>query len=69
MATLTDDPDFGTKERVLTQGIHLWNMKALSLTIKKLLPMLKFLQTNRQKKRLDNNYIPRIKIMINDEME
>ena len=40
--TLTDDLDLGTKERVLPQEIHMWNMKALSLTTQKLRPMLNF---------------------------
>ena len=29
--TLTDDPDFGTKERALPQAIYMWNMEVLSL--------------------------------------
>ena len=49
---LTDDLDLGTKEQVLSQGIHIQNMKALSLTIQKLLLMLKLFfvdkWTNRQ---------------------
>ena len=30
---LTDDLDLGNKEKVLSQEIHVWNMKAESLTI------------------------------------
>ena len=41
--TLADDHDLDTYEKVLPQGIHTWNMKALSLTIKKLGPRLKIL--------------------------
>ena len=46
--------DIGTKEKVLQQGIHMWNMKAISPTIQKLWPMLNFFcrqkdgQTNKQ---------------------
>ena len=40
--SLTDDSDVGTKDNVLFQGIHTWNMKAVSLTIQKLWPILKF---------------------------
>ena len=32
-STLTDDLDLGTKEKVLRQRIHTWNMKAVSLSI------------------------------------
>ena len=32
--------------KVLSQGIHLWNMKALSLMVHKLWPRLKFLSTD-----------------------
>ena len=49
--TLTDDLDLSNKEKVLPQGIHIRNMKAVSLPIHKLWPMLKFLvckQTNRE---------------------
>ena len=46
--TLTDNLDFDTKERVLPQGIYMWNMKAVSVTTQKLWPMLKFLQTNKR---------------------
>ena len=37
---LTDDLD--TKEKVVPQGIHILNIKAVSLTIQKLWPMKKF---------------------------
>ena len=37
--TLTDDLDFGRKERALLQGIFMWNMKPLSLTIRKWWPI------------------------------
>ena len=30
--TLADDLDIGTKEKVLPQGIHMWNMEASSIT-------------------------------------
>ena len=33
---------FVPKKQVLPQGMHVWNMKALSHTIQKLWPMLKF---------------------------
>ena len=36
------DLDLSTKEKVSLQGIQMWNMKALSLTIQKLWPVLKF---------------------------
>ena len=39
--TLTDDLDFGTKERVLPHGIYILNMKALSLTIQKAMANVK----------------------------
>ena len=43
------DLDLGTIEKILPQEIHMWNMKAISLTIKKLWLMLKYLhrQENR----------------------
>ena len=34
--------NFGTDGKVLSQGIHMWNMKALSLTVQKLWSRLKF---------------------------
>ena len=39
---LTDDLDLGTEEKVLPQGIQMWNMEALSVIIRMLWPMLKF---------------------------
>ena len=46
--TLIDDLDLSIKEKILTQGIHMWNMKAASVTILMIWPMLKvFLLTNR----------------------
>ena len=45
--TLTDDLELGTHEKVLSQDILMWNMKALTLINKKIWPMEKFLrQTN-----------------------
>jgi hypothetical protein len=40
--------NFGTNRKVLLQGTNIWNMKAISLPIQKIGPMLKFLQTDRQ---------------------
>ena len=48
----------GTKEKVLPQGIHIWNMKALSLTIQKLWPMLYFLCRQTEKQRGKNYKLP-----------
>ena len=45
--TLTYDVVYITKERVLPQGICMWNMKAWSLTIQKLWSMWKFLRKNK----------------------
>ena len=40
--TLTDDLELGTTENVLQKGIHMCNIKAVSLTIQKLWQMLRF---------------------------
>ena len=58
---LTDDLD--TREKVLPQGIQLLNMKAISLTIQKLWPILKFLadkEMDRQKNKSTGQklYVP-----------
>ena len=56
---MTDDLHFGTKERVLPQRIFMRNMKALSLTIQKLWPiMLKVFRTNKQTNGQPKNNVP-----------
>ena len=40
--TLPDDLELGTNKKVLSQGIPMPNMKALTLTNQKIWPMLKF---------------------------
>ena len=40
-----DDKNYGTMWKVISQGIHTCNMKALSLLLTKLWPMLKFFQS------------------------
>jgi hypothetical protein len=55
---------FGTNRKVLSLGTHIRNMKALSLAIQKIWPMLKFLQrdkqTDRQTDEQAKNYMPPI---------
>ena len=41
--SLTDNLELGTKVKVLPKGIHMWSMKAVSLTIQKEWPVQKFL--------------------------
>ena len=38
------DQNVGTDRKVLPQGIFMLNLKALSLSVKKLMPMLSFVQ-------------------------
>ena len=40
--------DFGTDGEVLSQEIHMCNMKALPITVQKLLSRLKFFGTDKQ---------------------
>ena len=46
-------------KKVLSQGIFMWNIKALALTVQKLLAWLKF-QRGGQNDRQDKNNIPPI---------
>ena len=59
--TLTDDLMLGTREKVLPQGIHIWNTKALSLTTQKLRSMLNSLVDKQGKGKTDRqgkSYVP-----------
>ena len=40
-----EDKNYGTMWKILSQGIHICNMKALSLLVRKLLSRLKFLKS------------------------
>ena len=49
----------GTHGKVLSQGIFMWNIKALALTVQKLLARLKF-QRGWHNDRQDKNNMPSI---------
>ena len=53
-----DNLDLCTKGKVLPQGIHEWTLKALSRTIQKLWPMLKFFFVDIERKTEQKLYAP-----------